>query len=1138
MTLVKMSPGAWRYYAEEIASGREDYWVEGARVGKWWGGSADALGIENEEVAAEQLERLFGRGLDPTTGGPLGRAIAPDDARAVAGFAMTFSPPKSVSVLWALGGDAALGVMVAHANAASTALTFLEEHAAFTRRGRNGIHQVDTKGLFAATFTHRTSRAADPQLHTHVLVANKVQAFEGTWLTLDARELYEHQKAAGMLYKSALRAEVTARLGVQWTAVDENGGAEIKGVPEGLIARWSTRREEVTRAGEELIAQREVELSRRLTANERAEVLQLAAYQTRAPKVTGSESTGALLERWHAEAEVWGYPARDWLEPLLFRPVRAAPWGEPEIAAAIEHTIGILEDAEATWGRADAVEVLSNLVPGRSAEEVRDCVERATYRLLAHKEIRCLAAPLPAEPPDALRRRDGMAVVERHGAVRFTTATTLQREAYVFNTAARRLDARVGVVRDADALLANSSLGEDQRDAVHALLTGGEGMALLVGPAGTGKSRSLAAARAAWEAAGYRVVGLAPSAMAAAVLEEESGIHSETLAMFLRQRENGHPDAQLNSRTVLVVDEASMARTLDLMHLAHDTEKWRAKLVLVGDPNQLGAVGAGGIFAALVGDRMREGHRVAELETVRRFHHAWEAAASLRLRAHDPAILVEYQRHERIDGGTREQMIDAAFKAWQGQRAAGRSVVVMAGDNATVDEIARRCRAERVQRGEVERDGVPLARGTVGVGDEIVTLRNERSLRTAMGEFVRNGERWQVTARDRHGALSVSSLDGRGSLTLPADYVNEHVALAYALTIHKAQGTTTDAAVLVVNPSMTAPQLYVGMSRGREENRALVICEELDLDHGRDRIATPIEVLGSVMRRDDGDLSAHEVMRRELSRYENRAFLTDLIEEARQQITWDAGPDHTTEIKRLAAEHERELQRLYWAEKGCEKMANLMRKAELQLEAIKQDIAQRRGANPNATISPLLESRLEQAENTVRSIARHEHRTFATLESARHDAFHPRAAAHLDGLREAQAHREEWIAQHPKEVAWTHGLEEQLAARTREAKMARATRGPEHDELKLRGASRYPINDEEREAEIERDLELENSAVTEESVTHKPRNSYLERTWVPDFDYGGPTAEERGITRIDRLYNHPIIEVPTAPEVNGPEIGM
>ena len=506
----------------------------------------------------------------------------------------------------------------------------------------------------------------------------------------------------------------------------------------------------------------------------------------------------------------------------------------------------------------------------------------------------CLAGPLPAEAPASLRRADGMAGVEHHGAARFTTRTTLAREARVLEAAANGVDAGVAVV-PATVLaetLAGAGLGLDQRAAVSQLLTGGEAIACLVGPAGAGKSRALEAARVSWEAAGYQVVGLAPSAMAAGVLASEAGIASDTLAKFLH-RAGANPFA-LSARSVVVVDEAAMARTADLAGVVQMTQSAGAKLVLVGDDHQLGAVGAGGLFATLVSDR-----GAAELSTVRRFTAAWERAASLHLRAGDRSILPAYARHGRILGGDRQGMIDAAFEAWSTARAKGASVVVMAADHDTVDALALRARAARVAAGEVSAHAVPAGRHVVGVGDEVITLRNDRRLATSARAWVRNGQRWVIEGFGPDGGAVLSSMEGQGRVLVPGTYVSEHLALGYATTIHKAQGLTVDEGIVVVEPWMSAEALYVGMTRGRLSNRALVVCEGEEMDTGRFVSTAPVEVLGGVMARVGTEASAHQVMRAGLARYDDAGLLSELIEEHHRHLDAQAGRDRAREIEAL-----------------------------------------------------------------------------------------------------------------------------------------------------------------------------------------------------------------------------------------------
>ncbi len=959
----------------------------------------------------------------------MGRGFSPDNDTVVAGFGLTFSPPKSVSVLWGTGGEELRTAVVgAHERAVSSTLDFLQDHAAFTRRGAGGVFQVDTEGFVAASFLHRTSRAADPQLHTHVLLANKVRADDGRWLSLDGRELYEHQKAAGMLYRAALRAELTASLKVAWTPVDENGIAEIEGVPEVLVDTWSTRRHEVESLGAQLVANRESELGRELSGGERARCLQLAAYRSRAPKLDAETSTEVLVARWREEAASFGQAPEHWL-PRVLGQARKSTSEDRE--AAVQLAIARLEETSATWGRSDVTEVLTTLVTGANADELRARVEEAADEVLGDHRVCSLAAPLPAEPPEALRRRDQMSAIERHGATRYTTEATLLSEARVLDAVAKGRHTRIGLVpeRTLDMVLSGSMLGADQQKAVRELLGGGEQVALLVGPAGAGKSRALGAAREAWDAAGYRPIGLAPSAIAARVLSDEAGLSSDTLARFLLDVENGR--RTLGPRDVIVLDEATMTRTDDLERLVTHTAQVGCKLVLAGDPHQLGAVGPGGLFATLVRD-----HGASELETVRRFTETWEAQASLRLRARDVSVLAEYVSRGRIVGGREEEMRNEAFALWRRARDEGRAVLLMAGDNATVDALARRCREDLVARGEDEREGAPIANGRAGVGDEIVTLKNDRKLRWAPGEFVRNGERWRVVERDLKGALTVEDLEGRGRVTLPPQYVAEHVALGYALTVHKAQGSTVERGIVLVDEQMTAQQLYVAMSRGREMNAALVVEQRCDpgLDvFWRSRRLTPVELLANVMRRDGAERSAHDVARENLAHMEDIGLLGHLLAEARRDLDERAGPDRNAEI--VALRPRSDVQRANQELTGAQ---SSLRRAEEDRERAETALVTANTRPTRALLPGLLgnearretEAHWQRAKRDFDEARRIEQQSLSAYESARHRLEDAECAARqLSEAHTAQQRRQSFLREHPGTRRWIEQLEERVAVR-------------------------------------------------------------------------------------------------------------
>ena len=241
LSSAKIGTSSWRYYTEGVACRASEYYAGvGEAPGRWHGRGLEQLGLAAGAVVSEQeLEALFARGLHPTTGGRLGRAWRADG---VTGFDLTFSAPKSVSALWALGDSTtAVAAMAAHRAAVRAGLAYLDTHAALSRRGTDGVEQVGSAGLVAAVFDHRSSRAGDPQLHTHALVLNKVRCEDGRWRTLDATELFHHKKSAGMIYQAALRNEMHQRLGVSFREVNENGQADIAGVPDELLKLWSKR---------------------------------------------------------------------------------------------------------------------------------------------------------------------------------------------------------------------------------------------------------------------------------------------------------------------------------------------------------------------------------------------------------------------------------------------------------------------------------------------------------------------------------------------------------------------------------------------------------------------------------------------------------------------------------------------------------------------------------------------------------------------------------------------------------------------------------------------------------------------------------------------------------------------------------
>ncbi len=241
MSIGKLAVGQQQYYLDAVAAQEDYYTASGEVPGRWLGSGCAELGVAGQ-VAPVDLHAVLS-GLDPATLEPMGAAN-----RRRPGFDLTFSPPKSVSVLYALGGEeVAASVVAGHDAAVDAAVAYLERTAAWGRTGHDGLVRVATSGFVAAAFRHRTSRAGDPQVHTHVLVANLAHRADGRWGALDARALYHQAGCAGHLYRAVLRHELTTRLGVAW-AEPIRGLAELAGIPSRVLRAFSRRRMEVVAA--------------------------------------------------------------------------------------------------------------------------------------------------------------------------------------------------------------------------------------------------------------------------------------------------------------------------------------------------------------------------------------------------------------------------------------------------------------------------------------------------------------------------------------------------------------------------------------------------------------------------------------------------------------------------------------------------------------------------------------------------------------------------------------------------------------------------------------------------------------------------------------------------------------------------
>ncbi|HKY17254.1 MAG TPA: MobF family relaxase [Microthrixaceae bacterium] len=362
LNLQRLAPGAEGYYLDQVVSGIEDYYAEGGEAPGYWLATSDQLGLDGT-VRPDDLRSVL-TGHHPATGERLHHARN----RKVPGWDLTFRAPKSVSILWGLATpDIADEVVAAHERAITVAVDYLEAVAAFTRTGHNGVNRVETSGFVAAGFRHRTSRDGDPLLHSHVLLANSVRAADGRWRTIDAVALYDHARTAGYLYAAHLRHELTARLGVGWTPV-ENGLADIAGVTTEVIDLFSKRREQI-----------EAQMAEwGLTSAKAAQVSTLVTRRAKGPQ---PERTEELRRRWIDEAETVGWTTDD---------QRALPGctDPPEIGAEV--TTGLfdllssvdgLTERASTFDRRDVIRrLVDELPPGVATATVLDLADHYLAR--------------------------------------------------------------------------------------------------------------------------------------------------------------------------------------------------------------------------------------------------------------------------------------------------------------------------------------------------------------------------------------------------------------------------------------------------------------------------------------------------------------------------------------------------------------------------------------------------------------------------------------------------------------------------------------------------------------------------------------------------------------------------------------
>lgn len=875
------------------------------------------------QVALEMFKAEFGR--DPLNERELAGQVARlsrQQTTAVAGFDLTFSPVKSVSALWALAEPGlAAKIERCHQQAVADALEFIEQHALFTRTGTDGVRQVDVRGLIGTAFTHRDSRAGDPDLHTHVAVANKVQTLsDGRWLSIDSRVLHKAVVAASETYNTALERHLAEAIGVRFEAREDTDPRkrpvrEIVGTDAALNQRWSTRRQSIEARRRVLAAVFQADHGRPPTPVEAIALAQQATLETRDAKHEPRSLAEQRTTWWRQAMEVLG--GENGIRTMIHAALHPLP-GERHIPnqAWLEHearrVVAIVQRDRSTWQtwhlRAEALRSV------RAVEVPSKHVYTVVNLLLDQALTSCVALtrPVPGEPqePAPLRRRDGASVYTVAGSQLYTSNAILAAEARLVAAAGGRDGWVVPAPALDKALLecrrSGVELNPGQVLMVREMATSGARVQLAIAPAGSGKTTAMNALSRAWTQAGGTAIGLAPSAAAAAALGENMDGYSDTLAKLVWSLRNGEtPDGvdQIGPRTLVIIDEAGMADTLSLDTVVRHVLERGGSVRLIGDDQQLAAIGAGGVLRDI-----QATHGALRLTELVRFTDRAEGSASLALREGHTSALGFYLDQRRIHVGDATTMTDDLFASWTADQAGGLDSIMLAPTRELVADLNQRARTQRLADTEPGRE-IELADGNLAsVGDTIITRTNNRKLRVSPTDWVKNGDRWTIIDADPQRGIHARHTQSGRHVQLPADYVAESVELGYATTTHTAQGVTADTMHGMLAGNESRQQAYTMLTRGREANHAyLVVVGDGDphtLIHPETiNPITPTDILERILARDESPVSATTALRdaanhaRQLG--EATARYTDAVTFATAQLV---GADGTSALERVVDE--------------------------------------------------------------------------------------------------------------------------------------------------------------------------------------------------------------------------------------------
>lgn len=779
-------------YHEENVLGRADdhpgqaldyYGSRGETPLRWAGALADPLGLSGE-VSPEVFRAVFAPGgcRHPVTGERLVRTDKP-------GFEFVISAHKSVSVLGVIGREDDLHRILDVQTAATMAwLESAMQHRG-GRRGRSAV-VTPTGGLLYAVTRHGTSRAGDPEAHDHILIANLTwmrdtkAGWKGLYSAL-IRDLGEAACMVGRLHAAAAAIELGYAIELDPGDSGRARDWRIVGIPAAVCDLYSKRRDEIDDYME-------------ATGQTGYRARNIAARRTRSAKrFTGIDE---LLPQWHAELEALGWTVDD-LAVALDAARQSATGLFPDLTdAEINALTDELMDPDGEfltrWKVFTRTRLVAEIAP-RLYGHHPDQLDHVVDRVIASVEV------VPLIGITGVREQP------------YTAAAVLANEHTIADTI-DGLTARPGPTVTPEAVAAaiaakerevGGRLTAGQRAAIANICDSNAAVKVIVGVAGSGKTTALDAAGAALEDAGYTVIGTATSGQAARTLGREANVASRTVRSLLWRLDHGH--LTINKRTVVVLDEAAMTADTDLARLLWHLDATGATVVFVGDHHQLPAVGPGGTLAPTIA---RHPEIVTVMDDNVRQADPAERAALAQLRHGNVAQAVRfYTEHDRIRfDPNRTATLARMVNAWATDTAAGHDTLMLAWRRRTVTDLNRLARHRARQLGWITGPDLQAPGGRpYAAGDHVITLGPNHHAQLV------TSQRAQVVAIDQQArSLTLETDDGR-TVVLSGQAIDpDHLDHAYALTVHRQQGATTDRAHVLAEGG--GRQLaYVAASRAR-----------------------------------------------------------------------------------------------------------------------------------------------------------------------------------------------------------------------------------------------------------------------------------------------------------------------------------